>query len=60
MSDFIVSIVLFWHNQSNEQRPVYYMSKALIDTETQHSQVEQIALALRIVAKKLHLYFQAH
>lgn len=36
------------------------MSKALIDTETQHSQVEQIALALRIVAKKLHLYFQAH
>ena len=60
MSDFIVSTILFQHNQSNEQRPVYYVSKALIDTETQHSQVEQMALALRIAAKKLHLYFQAH
>ncbi|RVW13223.1 hypothetical protein CK203_026368 [Vitis vinifera] len=29
--DLAINSILFQHNQSNEQRPIYYMSKALID-----------------------------
>ena len=32
----------------------------MVDVETRYSQVEQIALALKIAAQKLGLYFQAH
>lgn len=60
VSYFVVSIVLFWHNQNNEQRLIYYISKALIDAKTWYSQVEQTTLALWITAKKLRPYFQAH
>ena len=42
------------------QKPVYYMSKALLPTETRYSLVEKIALALVTSARKLRLYFQAH
>ena len=31
--DLAINSVLFQHNQSNEQRPIYYMRKALIDVE---------------------------
>ena len=60
ISNYVVSIVLFWHNQINKQRPVYYVSKAIVDVKTCYSQVEQTTSALRIVAKKLHPYFQAY
>ena len=36
------------------------MSKSLSEIETQYTRLEQVALALRVVAKKLCLYFQAH
>ena len=36
------------------------LSKAMVDSKTHYSQVEQTLLALRIVTKKLCLYFQAH
>lgn len=42
------------------QRLVYYVSKALVDTETQYSKMEQTTLALRNAAQKLRPYFQAH
>ena len=32
----------------------------MVDAKTHYSQVEQTLLALRIVTKKLCLYFQAH
>ena len=60
VSDFAINVVLFWHNQSNEQRHVYYVSKAMVDVETRYSQVEQMTLALWVVAKKLRSYFQAY
>lgn len=42
------------------QRLVYYVSKALVDTETRYSKMEQTTLALRNAAQKLRPYFQAH
>lgn len=33
------------------------MSKALIDFEIGYSQVKQMALMLRVAAKKLYIYF---
>ena len=36
------------------------MSKALVDTKTQYSQVEYTTLALHVAIKKLRSYFQAH
>ena len=58
--DYAISVVLFRHIQDKEQKPVYYVSKAMVDIETQYSKLEQTTLALKNVAQKLHLYFQAH
>ncbi|KAM1483810.1 hypothetical protein ACFXTO_035939 [Malus domestica] len=44
----------------NVERPVYYASKALQDAETRYSNIEKLALALVMSARKLRLYFQAH
>ncbi|KAM1360209.1 hypothetical protein ACFX2F_047093 [Malus domestica] len=44
----------------NVKRPVYYASKALQDAETRYSNIEKLALALVMSARKLHPYFQAH
>lgn len=60
VSEYVVSTVLFQHGSSNRQKSVYYASKTLVDVETRYSQVEQMALTLRIAAKKLCPYFQAH
>ena len=43
-----------------EQRPVYFISKALADAETRYSRMEQTDLALRTATQKLRPYFQAH
>ena len=39
---------------------MFFVSKSLADVETRYSHLEQAALALRMVAKKLRPYFQAH
>ncbi|KAM1267654.1 hypothetical protein COP2_000036 [Malus domestica] len=44
----------------NVERPVYYASKALQDVETRYSNIEKLALALVMSARKLRPYFQAH
>ncbi|KAM1251479.1 hypothetical protein ACFX2J_039601 [Malus domestica] len=44
----------------NIERPVYYASKALQDAETRYSNIEKLALALVMSARKLRPYFQAH
>ncbi|KAL5580705.1 hypothetical protein UlMin_013147 [Ulmus minor] len=46
--------------EEGKQSPVYYVSKALLDAETQYSQLEKLALALIIAARKLRPYFQCH
>ena len=42
-----------------KQSPVYYVSKALLDAESQYSQLEKLALALIMAARKLRPYFQS-
>ncbi|KAM1216401.1 hypothetical protein EV1_012756 [Malus domestica] len=54
-----VSFVLI-QNDGNVERPVYYASKALLDAETRYSNIEKLALALVMSARKLRPYSQAH
>ncbi|KAL5554003.1 hypothetical protein UlMin_041404 [Ulmus minor] len=42
------------------QWPIYYTRKSLLDAETGYPEVEKLALALMIAARKLRPYFQAH
>ena len=60
VSNWAVSAVLFRRKSNKEQRPVYYISKAMADVETRYSKMEQTTLALRSAAQKLRPYFQAH
>lgn len=39
--------------EQNEQRPVYYTSKSLIDAETRYTTMEKLALAVVTAARKL-------
>ncbi|KAM0962683.1 hypothetical protein TB2_021472 [Malus domestica] len=54
-----VSYVLI-RNDGNVERPVYYASKALQDAKTRYSNIDKLALALVMSARKLRPYFQAH
>ena len=54
-----VSAVLV-HEDEGKQSPIYYVSKALLDAETRYNQLEKLALALIIAARKLRPYFQSH
>ena len=47
-------------SKDGKQKPVYFMSKVLTEAETRYTNFERIALALKMAAKKLCLYFQAH
>ncbi|RVW91194.1 hypothetical protein CK203_031663 [Vitis vinifera] len=60
ISDWAVSVVLFCSLSHKEQRPIYYISRAMTDAETRYSKIEQTTLALRNTAQKLRPYFQAH
>ncbi|KAK4836985.1 hypothetical protein QYF36_001900 [Acer negundo] len=52
VSDTAVSAVLI-KEEGNIQHLVYYVSKALLDTETRYSRLEKLALALVVAAQKL-------
>ncbi|RVX19371.1 Retrovirus-related Pol polyprotein from transposon 297 [Vitis vinifera] len=60
VTDWAVSAVLLRSLSPREQRPVYFISKALADAETRYSRMEQTDLALRTATQKLRPYFQAH
>ena len=55
--DWAISVVLFRYPTYKEQKHVYYVSRALADAETRYSKIDQIVLALRSPAQKLHPYF---
>ncbi|RVW43990.1 hypothetical protein CK203_113535 [Vitis vinifera] len=59
VSEWAIS-ALFRCPSPKEQKPVYYVSRALADVETRYSKMELTALALRSAAQKLRPYFQAH
>ncbi|XP_077242376.1 uncharacterized protein LOC143882870 [Tasmannia lanceolata] len=46
--------------ERSQQKPVYYVSKALHDAEIRYQRVEKLAYALVMAARKLRPYFQAH
>ena len=54
-----VSSVLL-KNQEGVQRPIYYISKTLVNAETWYLPLEKLALALVHATRKLPHYFQAH
>ncbi|GKC18859.1 reverse transcriptase domain-containing protein [Tanacetum coccineum] len=47
-------------NRDSVQTPVYFVSKALKETEINYSAMEKLILALVFAAKRLRRYFQAH
>lgn len=55
----IVSEVLV-KERGKVQRPIYYVSKVLLDTETRYTLAEQLALTLVIATRKLRQYYQSH
>ena len=59
-SNISVSAALFKECGDAKLRPVFFVSKSLIDAETSYTHLEQAALALRAAAQKLRPYFQAH
>lgn len=53
-----VSAVVVW--ETNEgQKPIFFVSKIMNETESRYLALEKVALALIQVAKKLPHYFQA-
>ena len=58
--DIAVSVVLFKEGEDGRQTSVFFVKKFLADEKTRYSHLEQAALALQTVIKKLRLYFQAH
>ncbi|XP_058075573.1 uncharacterized protein LOC131224000 [Magnolia sinica] len=43
-----------------KQRPVYFVSKAMVPSETRYPPLEKLALYLIVSARRLPSYFQAH
>ena len=59
VSDQAVSSVLIW-KKNGQQKPIYYMSKVLLDTKTRYLQLEKLALALVSASRKLSHYFKTY
>ncbi|XP_075655276.1 uncharacterized protein LOC142625523 [Castanea sativa] len=58
VSEHAMSVVLL--RDLGVQRPVYYVSKTLVDAETRYLPLEKLVLALVHATRKLPHYFQAH
>lgn len=59
ISDAAVSTTLV-RDDNDVQRLIYYMSKALQGAESRYPNVDKLALAIIVLARKLRPYFQAH
>ena len=60
VSDVSMSAALFKEDENRKKRPVFFVSKSLVDVEIRYSHLEQAVLALPVATKKLRTYFQAH
>ncbi|XP_030935350.1 uncharacterized protein LOC115960551 [Quercus lobata] len=58
VSKHAISAVLL--RDQGVQRPVYYISKTLVDAETRYLPLEKLVLALVHATRKLPQYFQTH
>ncbi|KAL2253428.1 UNVERIFIED_CONTAM: Retrovirus-related Pol polyprotein from transposon 17.6 [Sesamum indicum] len=59
ISDDAVSSVLI-KEKGKIQNPVYYVSKMLQGAETRYAEIEKLALAVVVTARKPRPYFQSH
>ncbi|KAJ8639948.1 hypothetical protein MRB53_016642 [Persea americana] len=59
VSNHAVNSVLI-REENEQQRPIYYKSKILLDAETRYLQLEKFALALVSASRKLSHYFQTY
>ena len=60
VSHVLVSEALFKEVEHHKQRPIFFISKSLPKAKTRYTRLEQVALALKVTAKKLLPYFQVH
>ncbi|XP_075492604.1 uncharacterized protein LOC142530670 [Primulina tabacum] len=58
-TEFDVSSVLI-KEEGADQKPIYYVSHALRGAELKYSELEKVALALVMTARKLRPYFLSH
>ncbi|KAL2226893.1 UNVERIFIED_CONTAM: Retrovirus-related Pol polyprotein from transposon [Sesamum indicum] len=59
VSENAVSLVLV-REEGGQQNPIYYVSKMLQGAELRYTEMEKLALALVVTARKLRPYFQSH
>ena len=59
VSEQAVSVVLV-RKEDKVQWPIFYVNKALLDAETNYTEIEKLFRALLVAAKKLRPYFHAH
>ena len=59
ISQAAVSVALV-REKDGTQKPVYFTSRALRGAEERYPQMEKLAFALVIAARRLKPYFQAH
>ncbi|XP_072077721.1 uncharacterized protein [Arachis hypogaea] len=59
VSNHAISSVLVTETE-RKQNPVYFISRVLQPTETRYPKIEQLALALITIARRLRHYFQSH
>ena len=55
-----ISAALFKENENRKQRSIFFIRKSLSEAKTWYTGLKQAALSLRVTAKKLRPYFQAH
>ncbi|XP_062109404.1 uncharacterized protein LOC133820020 [Humulus lupulus] len=59
VSEHAVSATLV-KGEKKHQRPVYYISKRLVDAENRYPEIEKLAYALVVASRKLRTYFHVH
>ena len=59
VASYAVSLVLLWV-ESGVQRPIYYVSKSLHESEVHYLPLEKAILAMVHATHKLPHYFQSH
>ena len=55
-----IGMVLFQTDENDQEHVIYYDIKSLLDSETQYSHVEKLALAMVIAVQKLCHYIFLH
>ncbi|XP_072071924.1 uncharacterized protein [Arachis hypogaea] len=60
ISEEALAAALIRENKKKEQKPIYFISKVLQNTETRYSRLEKLAFALLTASRRLRQYFQAH